>query len=78
MTAHQLSFGGGAKGRRCMDIVTANVRIAAKNDILVLVELMREFYAESKLSSTAIGRSAVSTSSFNPQNGRSLDQLSWS
>ena len=33
-----------------MDIVTANVRSAAKNDIHVLVELMREFYAESKYS----------------------------
>ena len=31
-----------------MDIVTANVRSAAKNDIPVLVELMREFYIESK------------------------------
>ena len=33
-----------------MDIVTANVRSAAKNDVPVLVELMREFYAESKYS----------------------------
>ncbi len=33
-----------------MDIVTAKVRGAAKNDIPILVELMREFYAESKYS----------------------------
>jgi ribosomal protein S18 acetylase RimI-like enzyme len=33
-----------------MDIVTANVRRATKNEIPVLVELMRDFYAESKFS----------------------------